>query len=212
MNEDLNKAYLDMDRQAAVDVVEKALADGNSAKDIMEANRMAMEAVGKNFETGEFFLSELILSAEICKAVSAILEPILAKNQAEKDPRKVIVFGTPQGDIHDLGKNLTAIILKAQGFEVIDLGVDVPPQKFIDAVKEHNATILAMSALITPTFKSIKKIVTQLEEEGLREKIFVIIGGAVTNDLARDEMGADAQTKDPMEAVQMCEKFIQGIG
>jgi methanogenic corrinoid protein MtbC1 len=207
----LLEAYLEMNRDAAVALVEAELAAGTDPLQLLEANQAAMEEVGKSFETGEFFISELIYSAEICKSVSAILEPSLAEIQQDKDPNQVVVFGTPKGDIHDLGKNLAIIILRAQGFEVHDLGVDVPPEKFIEELKRTNAPILAMSALITPTFMAIKEIMRQLDEEGLRDKTFVIIGGAVTNDLAKETMGADAQTKDPMEGAKMCREFVQSL-
>ena len=129
MQEQLLQAYLDMNREAAVKLVTEALEDGANPLEVLDANSAAMEEVGKSFETGEFFISELIYSAEICKNVSTILEPYLAELQQDKDPRQVVVFGTPKGDIHDLGKNLAIIILKAQGFDVHDLGVDVPPRK-----------------------------------------------------------------------------------
>lgn len=210
MNQELLDAYLKMDREAATEIVNRELDAGTDPLEILEANRAAMESVGKNFESGEFFISELIYSAEICKAVSNILEPSLAELQADKHPNEVVVFGTPQGDIHDLGKNLAIIIMQAQGFEVHDLGVDVPPQTFIDELKKTKAPILAMSALITPTFASIKKIMDLLHENGLRDDTFVILGGAVTNDLAKQQMGVDAQTKDPMEGVRLCREYARG--
>ena len=211
MKEKLLQAYLDMNREGAVKLVTEALDSGADPLDVLDANSAAMEEVGKSFETGEFFISELIYSAEICKNVSAILEPYLSELQQDKDPRQVVVFGTPKGDIHDLGKNLAIIILKAQGFEVHDLGVDVPPERFIEVLKETKAPILAMSALITPTFKSIETIMGLLEAEGLREDTFVIIGGAVTNEMAKERMGTDAQTRDPMEGARLCREYVQGL-
>ena len=211
MKAELLETYLGMNRDAAVKLVEYELAAGTDPLLLLDANREAMEEVGKSFETGEFFISELIYSAEICKSVSDILEPHLAALQQEKDPRQVVVFGTPKGDIHDLGKNLAIIILKAQGFEVHDLGVDVPPEKFIEELKRTKAPILAMSALITPTFLSIEETMTQLNDAGLRDDTFVIIGGAVTNDLAKEKMGADAQTRDPMEGAKLCREYVQSL-
>jgi methanogenic corrinoid protein MtbC1 len=170
-----------------------------------------MEEVGKRFETGEFFLSELIYSAEVFRQVSDILEPRLLEGLAEADSQGVVVFGTPLGDIHDLGKNLVTTVMRSQGFMIHDLGVDVPPQRFIDEIQRTGASILAMSALITPAFVSMKEVISLLKEKGLRERTFVIIGGGVTTEFARKELGADAQTLDPTEAIQLCKRFINSL-
>jgi methylmalonyl-CoA mutase cobalamin-binding domain/chain len=121
-----------------------------------------------------------------------------------------VVFGTPKGDIHDLGKNIVITMMRAQGFEVNDLGVDVPPERFIEEIQRTDASILAMSALITPAFPSMKEVIARLNEKGLRDRTFVIIGGGVTTEFARQEVGADAQTLDPTEAIKMCRAFLKG--
>jgi methylmalonyl-CoA mutase cobalamin-binding domain/chain len=210
MEEELKKAFLGMRRQEVVDLVKDALESGVDPLDILMVCREAMEAVGKHFETGEFFLSELIYSAEVFKAVSAMLEPYLLARRVEEDSKGIIVFGTPKGDIHDLGKNIVATMMKAQGFTVHDLGVDVPPEKLVQEVHKTGAPILALSALITPAFVSMIEAITLLEEKGLRKKTFVIIGGGVTTEFSRKEVGADAQTLDPAEAIRMCTEYIEG--
>jgi methylmalonyl-CoA mutase cobalamin-binding domain/chain len=206
VNEKIKTAFLGMKRNVAVETVKAALQSGAEPLTVMKACQEAMEEVGKRFETGEFFLSELIYSAEVFKAISAILEPVLLSDQENEASKGVIVFGTPLGDIHDLGKNLVITIMRAQGFDIHDLGVNVPPERFVEEVQRTDAPVLAMSALITPAFVAMREVITLLEQKGLRQKTFVIIGGGVTTEFARKQVGADAQTLDPIEAVELCRK------
>jgi methanogenic corrinoid protein MtbC1 len=168
-----------------------------------------MEEVGKRFETGEFFLSELIYSAQVFKEISAILEPRLIASQMSVESSGKVVFGTPKGDIHDLGKDIVITLMRAQGLSVYDLGVDVPPGRFIEKLQETEASVLALSALITPAFESMRETISLLEQNGLRDKIFVIIGGGVITELVRQEVGADAWTMDPPEGVRLCLEHIR---
>jgi methanogenic corrinoid protein MtbC1 len=211
LKEKIKAAFLSMKRFEAIEAVKEAIRSGEDSFAILKACREGMEEVGKRFETGEFFLSELIYSAEVFKQVSDILEPRLLEGLAEADSQGVVVFGTPLGDIHDLGKNLVITVMRSQGFTIYDLGVDVPPHRFIDEIQRTEASVLAMSALITPAFVSMKEVISLLEEKGLRERTFVIIGGGVTTEFARKELGADAQTLDPTEAIQLCKKFINNL-
>jgi methanogenic corrinoid protein MtbC1 len=204
--ERIKTAFLGMKRNVAIETVKDALQSGAEPLAVLKACREAMEEVGKRFETGEFFLSELIYSAEVFKSISAILEPVLVSGREGEASKGVIVFGTPLGDIHDLGKNLVVTMMRAQGLDVHDLGVNVPPERFVEEVQRTDAPVLAMSALITPAFVAMKEAITLLVKKGLREKTFVIIGGGVTTEFARKEIGADAQTLDPVEAVEMCRK------
>ena len=205
----LKEAFLGMKRQEAIDLVEKGLRSGADPFTILKECRQAMEEVGKRFETGEFFLSELIYSAEVFKAVSSILESNVTSNWPGDESKGVVVFGTPRGDVHDLGKNIVITMMRAQGLAVHDLGVDVDPERFIEVLRETEAPILALSALITPAFVSMRETISLLVGEGLRKKTFVIIGGGVTTELARREVGADAQTLDPTEAIRLCRRYIQ---
>lgn len=208
MEEKLKEAFLGMKRQEAVDLVEKGLQSDDDPIAILKTCQEAMEEIGRRFESGEFFLSELIYSAEIFKAVSAKLEPKLTSSWALQESRGAVVFGTPKGDIHDLGKNLVITMMRAQGFTVYDLGVDVSPERFVERLQETDAPILALSALITPAFASMRETISLMEEKGLREKTFVMIGGGVTTELARREVGADAQTVNPTEAIRLCMRYI----
>jgi methylmalonyl-CoA mutase cobalamin-binding domain/chain len=209
MREKIKAAFLGMKRYETIDAVKASLESGDDPLTVLNACRKGMEEVGKKFETGEFFLSELIYSAEVFKAVVAILEPGLIARGDSDNSEGVIVFGTPLGDIHDLGKNLVITMIRAQGFTVHDLGVDVPPETFIQEILRTDSRILAMSALITPAFVSMKEVISLLEEKGLRKDTFVIIGGGVTTEFARKEVGADAQTLDPTEAIRLCRDHLK---
>jgi methanogenic corrinoid protein MtbC1 len=205
----LKEVFLSMKRKEAVDLVREELRSGADPLSILKACRDAMEAVGKRFETGEFFLSELIYSAEVFKAVNAILQPCLTSEQDVQDCQIRVVFGTARGDIHDLGKNIVITMMRAQGFTVYDLGVDVPPEIFIEKLKETATPILAISALITPGLISMRETISLLKETGFRKETFVIIGGGVTTEFARKGVGADAQTLDPTEAIRLCRRYVQ---
>jgi len=210
LDDRIRTAFLGMKRNVAVETVKEAIQSGAEPLTVLKACRQAMEEVGKRFETGEFFLSELIYSAEVFKSISAILEPALVSGREGESAKGIIVFGTPLGDIHDLGKNLVVTMMRAQGFDVHDLGVNVPPERFVEEVQRTGAPVLAMSALITPAFVAMKEVITLLEKKGLRERTFVIIGGGVTTEFARKEVGADAQTLDPIDAVEMCGRRVHG--
>lgn len=211
MVERIKAAFLGMKRFEAIDLVKDAIRSGEDPFAILTACREGMEEVGKRFETGEFFLSELIYSAKVFKSVSDILEPRLISGIDKEDSQGIVVFGTPQGDIHDLGKNLVITMMRAQGFTVHDLGVDVLPERLVEEITKTGAPILAMSALITPAFVSMKEAISLLEEKGLRKDTFVIIGGGVTTEFARKEMGADAQTLDPTEAIRLCRAYVKNL-
>ncbi len=208
MEKRLMQLFLEMKRVETVDMVNKAIESGEDPLAVLNTCREAMAAVGKRFETGEFFLSELIYSAEVFKAISTILEPALKLRRTGEKSQGKIVFSTPKGDIHDLGKNIVATMMRAHGFTVYDLGVDTAPEKVIEELCRTKAPILALSTLITPAFSSMKKIISLLEENRLRESTFVIIGGGVTNELVRREIGADAQTLNPAEAIKLCSEFL----
>ena len=184
-----------------------AVNAGTDVLQIIEECRSGMEIVGELYSTGEYFLSELIMAGEIFKEVMAELEPLLVRSRAGTTLGPVVI-GTPQGDVHDIGKNIVVALLKAAGFEVRDLGVNVAPESFVGEVSESGAPILAMSVLITPAFESMRKVVESLKENGLREGRLVIIGGGPTTPLVRDYVGADAWTLNPKEGVDICREFL----
>jgi methylmalonyl-CoA mutase cobalamin-binding domain/chain len=189
-------------------LVDLAVREKTDPWRILEECRAGMELVGELYSKGDYFLSELIISAEIFKEVLERLDPLLGQDEAASNLGAVVI-GTPQGDIHDIGKNIVATLLRVGGFEVHDLGVDVDPEAFVREVSESGARVVAMSALITPTFDSMREVVESLAESGLRERCFVIIGGGPTTPEVRDYVGADAWTLNPKQGVDLCRAFLR---
>jgi len=194
-------AVLDGDAKGAAAAVEAALAAGESPQAILnDACIPAMAEVGALFEEGEKFVPEMLISARAMAAAMTILRPLLVA-AGVKNVGKV-VLGTVHGDLHDIGKNLVGMMLEGAGFEVIDLGTDVPPQKFVDAVKQHQPDIVGMSALLTTTTKSMPLTLSALAEAGVRDQVKVIIGGApITDDFAK-KIGADGFAADAGSAAR----------
>ncbi len=184
-----------------------ALSSGLTAKDILDKGLMpGMDVVGAEFKKGKKFVPEVLLSSRTMQASLDILKPLLAQ-AGEKMAGKVII-GTVKGDLHDIGKSLVGMMLEGSGFEVVDLGKDVPPEKFVDAVKKEKPDIVAMSALLTTTMRSMGHTVTALKEAGLRESVKIMIGGApVTVDFAK-LIGADAYAANAPAAAELAKRFI----
>ncbi|MDP3185101.1 MAG: corrinoid protein [Anaerolineales bacterium] len=184
-----------------------ALSSGVTAKDILDKGLMpGMDVIGAEFKKGKKFVPEVLLSARTMQASLGILKPLLAQ-AGEKMAGKVII-GTVKGDLHDIGKSLVGMMLEGAGFEVVDLGKDVPPEKFVDAVKKERPNIVAMSALLTTTMRSMGHTMTALKEAGLRETVKIMIGGApVTVDFAK-QIGADGYAANAPAAMELAKKFI----
>ena len=190
-------------------MVGKATKGGVDPLVILNDCRAGMDQVGDRYSSGEYFLSELMMSANIFKKVVEMVEPLLIEGQGDASLGSVVI-STPKGDIHDIGKDIVATLFKVGGFKVFDLGVDVAPEAVVDKVAETDARIVAMSALITPTFESMKTVVALMEERNMREGRYVIIGGGPTTKAVRDYAGADAWTLDPKEGVNWCRDFVEG--
>jgi 5-methyltetrahydrofolate--homocysteine methyltransferase len=166
----------------------------------------AMKEVGARFEAGDFYVPEMLIAARAMQAGLAILKPHLVSGGIQSAVR--VVIGTVKGDLHDIGKNLVSMMLEGAGFEIFDLGTDVPPEKFIAAIKENNAGLLGMSALLTTTMSNMKLIMAALKEAGVREQVKVMIGGApVTESFAR-EIGADGYAPDASRAVTLAKSLM----
>jgi len=209
MSEELSTALVELKRDKAVEIVRSKIDGGEDPLQILEECRRGMTIVGDRFQKGEYFLAELMLSGEIFKGSMAILEPYLA-SASESEPLGKVLLATLRGDIHDLGKNIVAIMLKAQGFEVHDLGVDVAPSLVVDKVRETAPDFVGFSALITTSFDSMKQAAEMLHEAGLREQFKLMIGGGVTTSVVRDHVGADFQTTDATEGVAYCIDVMRG--
>lgn len=186
--------------------VRKALDGGTDPLELVEGLREGMAEVGRRFEEKDYFLSELIMSAEIFKEAIALIEPHLAAGAGQS--KGSVVIGTVKGDIHDIGKNIVATLLRCEGFDVHDLGVDIPPSSFVDKLKETGAPVLALSGLLTLAFDSMKETVETLAEAGLRDKVKVIIGGGPVNEKVVEYSGADAYGADAAQAVKLVGEYV----
>jgi methanogenic corrinoid protein MtbC1/uroporphyrinogen-III decarboxylase len=193
--------------QGVEDLVERSLAAGTDPLEILDECKAGMDTVGELYSSGEYFLSELILSADMFTRVVNTIKPLIAERRGDSSHGSVVI-GTTKGDVHDLGKNIVVTLFEASGFDVTDLGVDVDPEAFVEEISRKDAKIVAMSALITPAFGSMKRVVDLMKEKGLREGRFVIIGGGPTSEAVRDHVGADAWTLNPVEGINMCREFL----
>jgi 5-methyltetrahydrofolate--homocysteine methyltransferase len=200
-------AVLNGNAQAAAAGVEAALVAGESPQKILnDACILAMAEVGTQFEQGDKFVPEMLISARAMAAAMAILRPLLVQ-AGVKNVGKV-VLGTVHGDLHDIGKNLVGMMLEGAGFEVVDLGTDVPPQKFVDAVKDHQPDIVGMSALLTTTTKSMSATLQALTEAGVRGRVKVIVGGAPITEEFANKIGADGFAADAGSAARAARALI----
>ncbi len=202
-------AIVELERDKVEEAVKSKAEKGENPIQILEECRRGMIIVGERFQRGDYYLAELMLAAEIFNGVTAILEPYMANVRPSESLGKM-VLATPKGDIHDLGKNIFANLLKAHGFEVHDLGVDVEPSLIVAKVTEVKPDFIGLSVLITPTFASMKQTADMLEEAGLRSQSKLMIGGGVTTPAVRDYVGADFQTLYATEGVDYCINVKKG--
>lgn len=206
MSEKLTQLLANLDEQAALAEVQSELDAGTNPLEIFEACRLGMVEVGKRYEKNEYFVADLMMAGEVFKQASELLSP--AMHGMTNETKGKVVFGTVQGDVHDIGKDLVVALLRADGFEVIDAGVDVPPATFVELVKESGTTVLGLSGLITTAYEGMKNTVAALDEAGLRDKVKVLIGGGLVNDDVQAYAGADAWGKDANEAVTLVNKYF----
>lgn len=204
----LADAIINLKEDEALRIIHHRLEIGDDAMSLVEECRRSISIVGERFQRKEYFLGELIMSGEIFKGVMAILEPKLRGNIENKKIGQ-IVLGTVKGDIHDIGKNIVATLLRINGFEVFDLGVDVEPKAFIEKVAETGTNIVGMSGLLTPAFESMKNTVKAIEESGIRDQVKIIIGGGIVIKQVQDYVRADAFVRDAAEGVDICKGFLR---
>jgi 5-methyltetrahydrofolate--homocysteine methyltransferase len=207
--EDLRKSVIDGDLEATQVRLNQALAENIPAEKILTDGLIsAMSEVGRLFEAGEFYVPEMLISARAMKAGLAILKPHLAAANIQAVGK--VVIGTVQGDLHDIGKNLVGMMLEGAGFEVIDLGVDVSPEKYVAAVQKHHPHLVACSALLTTTMPRMQDIVLALQAAGLRDTVKVMIGGAPVTEQYAMDIGADIFAPDAASAAQLATQMMQG--
>jgi 5-methyltetrahydrofolate--homocysteine methyltransferase len=207
MSEELIKAITEMREEDALKITAQMLDAGTSPLDVLEASRKALDAIGKRFEEGTYFLPELMLAGEMMTQITESIKPKLAEMPDRKRHGKVLI-GTVEGDIHDIGKNIVSFMLDVNGFEVLDLGVNVPPQKFVDAIQEFQPQIVALSGFLTLSFDAMKNTVTAIESAGLRKKIKIMIGGGQINEEVKEYAGADGYGKDAVAGISLAKKWV----
>lgn len=205
--ESLAQAVINGQEPMVKDMVKMLVDGGNNPLEIINEGLIAgMNVVGARFKAGDMFVPEVLMSAKAMAAGVEIVKPLIA--EGDQQAKGVVVLGTVKGDLHDIGKNLVAMMMESGGLEVINLGIDIAPEKFAEAVKEHNPQIVAMSALLTTTMPAMKETIEYLEQEGLRDKVKVIVGGApITKDFA-DSIGADGFAPDAASATDLCKELI----
>ena len=205
----IKDCIVNLDLNGAVENAKKALESKINPMDVVSKGIVeGMNIVGEKFENGEYFLSELIVAGEIGKEVLKILDPHLRAEKIQLKKLGRVVIGTVRGDLHDIGKNIVVMMLEAAGFEVIDLGADVPPEKFIEAVRQHGPNIVAMSALLTVTMPEMRNVIEELKKAGLRDKVKVIVGGAPVTEEYAKSIGADGYGETAVEGVKICKQWI----
>jgi 5-methyltetrahydrofolate--homocysteine methyltransferase len=205
--DDLRQSVIDGDMSNTQELVKKALVEKMPPEQILKEGLIsAMEEVGRRFECGEFYVPEMLISSRAMKSGLALLRPHLIAANVEAVGK--IVIGTVQGDLHDIGKNLVGMMLEGAGFEVVDLGTDVSPEKYVAAVKEHRPDIIACSALITTTMPRMENVIYSLKQAGLRDQVKVMIGGAPVTDKYAADIGADGYAPDAASAATRAKALL----
>ena len=205
----LAKLLSDLKEPEALEFVEKALGEGADPVDLLGDAKEGMNIVGQRFSKEEYFIPDLVFSGEILKGIVQKLEPKLKEAKGKEAERLgKVVIGTVAGDIHDIGKDIVVFMLDVSGFEVTDLGIDVPAQKFVDAIKETNSTVVGLSGFLTLAYDSMKQTIEAMNAAGLRDKVKVMIGGGQITEEIRKYTGADAYGKDAVAGVSLAKKWI----
>ena len=204
--ESIKQSIIDMEDQKAVVLTRQALESFPAEEILNKALVPAMERVGNDYEEGKKFIPEMLLAAEAMTAALELLKPQLSRSEAKKVGR--VVMGTVEGDVHDIGQRMVCIMLEGAGFEVHSLGADVPAKDFVEAVKIKSPDILGLSALLTTTAPRMKGVIEALKSEGLRDKVKVMVGGAILNQRLADEYGADGYAPDAASATRLAKTLV----
>ena len=205
---ELGTLLSDLKEQEALDAVKKALAEGVDPMQILADAREGMKIVGERFGNEQYFIPDLIYSGEILKGVAALVEPHIKDSGAQAEKLGKVIIATVAGDIHDIGKDLVVFMLDISGFEVYDLGIDVPVQTIVDKIKDTGATVVGLSGFLTLAFDSMKETVDAIKEAGLRDNLKIMIGGGQIDEEVKKYTGADAYGKDAMAAVNLAKEWL----
>lgn len=206
MAKTIAEALSDFEEDYLMEELNKRLEEDGDPLELVRELQQGMEKTGERFDAGEYFLSDLMMSSLLFTKGMELLEPRL-KGATQKNIGKIVI-GTPRGDIHEIGKNIFCVMARGMGFEVHDLGVNVPAEQFIEAIEREKPQILGFSALLTTAFEAMKQVVEILTEKGLRKDLKIIVGGGVTTETVREFLGADGQTTDVMDGLNQCKAFV----
>ncbi len=208
MSKTLIEAIADMREQDALKITDELLVSGTDPLAVLDACREAMAVIGQRYEEGNYFLPELMLAGEMLRQISDKVKPRLQAQAGAPKKLGRVVIGTVKGDIHDIGKNIVAFMLDANGFEVRDLGVDVPPLKFVEAIRDFKPQVVGLSGFLTLAFDGMKETVEAIKAAGLRGEVKIMIGGGQVNDKIQVYAGADAYGKDAVAGVSLAKKWV----
>ena len=208
MNDKLINLMADMQEEETLAMVKELIASGTNPMDILDDARAAMEVVGKRFETGEYFIPDLMMAGEILRGISDIVRPLLEGGGGASAKKGKVLIGTVAGDIHDIGKDIVTFMVDVSGYDVLDVGIDVPVETFVEKIREFKPQVVGLSGFLTLAFDSMKKTVEALDQAGLRDSIKIMIGGGQMDDEVRKYVRADAYGKDAIAAVNLCRQWI----
>ena len=206
--ENLSQAMANLEEENIKRLVKEKTEDGVPATEILKELQTGMIEIGNRYDKGEYFVAELMYAGEIMKEIMADLEPMLEEAPESETTVGKVVIGTVKGDIHDLGKDVVIILLRGAGFDVIDLGVDAPPQKFVEAIKESGAAVVGMSVFLTMAYEAAAETVNAIKEAGLRDEVSIMIGGGPVTELVREKTGCDFYGKDAAAGVNYALKVV----
>ena len=209
MANDLVSAMADLKEKEALEIAHDRLNAGDDPHSILDDARRAMEIVGERFANSDYFIPDLVYSAEIVKQITEMVKPKLTKAAEIKRLGKFVI-GTVAGDIHDIGKDIVVFMLDVNGFEVYDLGVDVPAKEFVEKIKEVKPEIVGLSGFLTLAFDSMKETIEAIKDAGLRDKVKIMIGGGQIDEAVRNYTGADAYRPDAMAGVSLAKEWLGG--
>lgn len=209
MADDLVSALASMKEEEALKIAREMLDSGQDPIRILEICRKGMDIVGKRFEQGEYFLPELMLAGEMLNQISDMVKSKVAQTSKTEHLGKVVI-GTVEGDIHDIGKNIVVFLLDVNGFEVFDLGVDVPAQKFVEAINDVQPQVVGLSGFLTLAYDSMKRTIAAIKDAGLRDKVKIMIGGGQIDEQVKEYVGADAYGKDAVAGVSLAKTWLGG--
>ncbi len=206
---DFISEIVELNENNVKEILKKKLESNEDPLKIMNDVKQAMKQIGKKFETKEYFLPDLIMSGEILRDIFEQLSPRLKDSRKQEEGRGKVLLGTVAGDIHDIGKDVVKFMLDANGFDVLDLGVDVPAEKFIESMRDFKPKVLALSGFLTLAFDSMKETIQKLKDAGLRDSVKIMIGGGTIDENIVEYVGADAFGESAVEAVNLATKWIE---